>query len=94
MDCSEVSRKRLLYTSQHRGMREMDLILGQFAREHVPSMREEDLQVFEQILAFSDQKLYEWFFGDAPLPEPPLRAMLENVISGQLSVIRCIKTPH
>lgn len=53
-------RKRLLYQSQHRGMREIDLLLGTFAERALPSMSLEELQAFEERLALSDQDLYEW----------------------------------
>jgi len=65
----EVLRKRLLYQSQHRGMREMDLLLGGFAQKHITSMNSEELTQFETLLTFSDQDLYGLFFGKEPIPK-------------------------
>ena len=60
-------RKRLLYQSQHRGMREMDLLLGEFGKK-VLSMERADLDAFEFLLSFPDQTLYALFFDNGPLP--------------------------
>ena len=60
-------------------MREMDLVLGRFAQAHMLSMTEEELCHFEEILAFSDQKLYGFFFGNGVLAESHLTMMLERV---------------
>lgn len=54
----ELLRKRLLYQSQHCGMREMDLLVGHFAERHIPSMSEEELKKFEVLLALPDDDLY------------------------------------
>lgn len=66
---NETLKKRLLYQSQHRGMKEMDLLLGEFARYFLHTMNVEELLAFEDLLAFPDQELYGWFFEKAPIPE-------------------------
>lgn len=63
----EILRKRLLYQSQHRGMKEMDIILGDFAQELLQRMSYKELHQFEDLLAFSDQDLYGWIFEKAPI---------------------------
>ena len=68
MEDTEILRKRLLYQSQHRGMREMDWLLGGFAQKYVEIMSREELQQFEALLAFSDQELYGLFFEKMPIP--------------------------
>ena len=62
-------RKRLLYQSQHRGMREMDLVLGGFAKQNINAMTPQELEQFEALLDIPDQHLYGWFFERAPLPK-------------------------
>ena len=47
-------RKQLIFRSWHRGTREMDILLGSFADEHVPKMDEEQLTEFQSILEISD----------------------------------------
>ncbi len=80
MTSSDVHRKRLLYISHHRGMREMDLILGNFARASVPVMTPDALLHFEQLLAFSDQELYGWLFEDKRVSNPHLQKLVEDIL--------------
>lgn len=69
MEDIEILRKRLLYQSEHRGMREMDMVLGGFARYHLKTMSFHELKQFESLLAISDQTLYGWFFDELHCPE-------------------------
>jgi antitoxin CptB len=69
MEDSETLRKRLLYQSQHRGMREMDLLLGRFAQRSLPSMSWQDLKRFEALLALPDDELYGLFFDTISPPQ-------------------------
>ncbi len=69
----ENKRKRLIFRSEHRGTKEMDLLLGSFARQYVPEFREEDLALYDKILQENDPNLYNWITGK---DEPPA-----NIIS-------------
>ena len=63
-------RKRLLYRCWHRGIREMDLILGRFADAHVAQLSEHDLAELERLIAAHDHDLYPAFAGStAPSPD-------------------------
>jgi antitoxin CptB len=81
MTPSDKLRKRLLYQSQHRGMREMDLILGGFADQNINSMSLQELEQFEALLAFPDQHLYGWFFERAPLPESAPKNLIKAILA-------------
>lgn len=63
-----VRRKRLRYRAWHRGMKEMDLILGRFADERLASMSAEEFHAFEAIIACPDVVLYRWIAGAEPVP--------------------------
>ena len=65
---AELRRKRLLYRSWHRGMRESDLILGRFAAAHLAGFDEAQLDRFEALLDCADADLYDWVTGRAPPP--------------------------
>ena len=79
MEDLETHRKRLLYQSQHRGMREMDLLFKAFA-ERVQSMTQEELEDFEFLLSFPDQTLYSLFFDEGPLPEGVSKPLVKEWI--------------
>jgi antitoxin CptB len=74
-----VRLKRLRYRAHHRGMKEVDLILGPFADAHLASLGEAELEAFEQLLDIPDQQIYGWVVGEIQ-PEPELGDTLIGVI--------------
>ena len=63
MDELEIKRKRLKMRSMRRGIKEMDLILKNFADLNLNSMSELELASFENLLLENDQDLYQWSTG-------------------------------
>ena len=61
-------RRRLLYRSWHRGMREMDLVMGRFADATIADLTEAELAEFESLSDLPDPDLYAWVTGDAAVP--------------------------
>lgn len=64
----EDRRKRLRFRSWHRGMREMDLLIGSFADAHVGGFDTPMLDRYEALLELSDPDLYNWMSGREPVP--------------------------
>ncbi|RJF84889.1 succinate dehydrogenase assembly factor 2 [Azospirillum cavernae] len=64
----EDRRKRLRFRSWHRGMREMDLLIGSFADTHVGGFDTPMLDRYEALLELSDPDLYNWMSGREPVP--------------------------
>lgn len=62
-------RKQLAYRAGHRGIREMDLILGGFSLRHIGELSRRRLDAFERLLEENDQDLLAWFTGQAAAPE-------------------------
>jgi antitoxin CptB len=62
-------RRRLLFRAWHRGIREMDLILGQFADTALADIDGADLDEFEAILGEDDNDLFKWICGKTAAPE-------------------------
>lgn len=60
--------KRLTMRSCRRGMKEMDLILGGFARRGLADLTEPDLRDYERLLSENDQEIYRWVTGQTPVP--------------------------
>ena len=63
MDELEIKRKRLRMRSMRRGIKEMDLILKNFAELRLNLMSEPELENFENLLCENDQDLYQWSTG-------------------------------
>ncbi len=64
----DARRRKLLFRSWHRGMREMDLILGSFADEEIERLSEDELDQFERLLEINDTELLPWITGQTPVP--------------------------
>jgi succinate dehydrogenase flavin-adding protein (antitoxin of CptAB toxin-antitoxin module) len=64
----EQRRKRLIHRSRYTGMKETDLLLGDFAMRHVPDFSAEDLERYERLLAEPDPDIYDWATGAQPVP--------------------------
>jgi antitoxin CptB len=62
-------RRRLLFRAWHRGIREMDLVLGQFADNQLSAIDEAELDEFEAILGEDDNDLFNWICGKTPTPD-------------------------
>ncbi|HMB48466.1 MAG TPA: succinate dehydrogenase assembly factor 2, partial [Afifellaceae bacterium] len=63
----DARRRKALYHSWHRGMREMDLLLGRFADAEIGDLPDADLSDFEQLMEVPDQQLYRWLSGQEPV---------------------------
>jgi len=59
----EISRKRLLFRSWHRGTREADLLLGSFAERHLGEFTRAQLDRYALLLECPDADLWDWMAG-------------------------------
>ncbi|MGE7467988.1 succinate dehydrogenase assembly factor 2 [Bosea sp. NPDC003192] len=62
-------RRKILFRSWHRGMREMDLIMGRFADAQIGNLSEAELDEFERLIEVLDRDLLSWVTGEAEVPE-------------------------
>ncbi len=66
----EIRSKRLKYRSQHRGTKELDLVLGRFAAARLDTLDSGQIDRFEALLEAPSPLVYAWVTGqDAPPPE-------------------------
>ena len=72
-------RRRILYQAWHRGMREMDIILGKFADALLPTLSEEELAAFESLMEEPDRDVLMWLTGEAPTPPERRTAFFERL---------------
>ena len=61
-------RRRVLFRSWHRGIREMDLVLGRFADENIETLSDDELRVYEALMEVPDRDLLKWVTGEAAVP--------------------------
>ncbi len=61
-------RRRLLFRCRHRGIREMDFVLGRFADSALTGLDERELDELERWLEIPDQQIFAWVNGTEPVP--------------------------
>jgi len=64
----DARRRKLLFRAWHRGMREMDLIMGRFADAAIGQLSEDELAEFEALIEVPDRQLLAWVTGEADAP--------------------------
>lgn len=77
----DVRRRKLLFRAWHRGMREMDLILGQYADQYLPGFTDAELDEFDQIIEVLDRDLLKWVTGESPTPEEYDTPLFRDIIA-------------
>lgn len=65
----DIRLRRLKFRSWHRGIKEMDLILGHFSDAHLASLNPADLDEYETLIEVEDTSLYNWITGREETPE-------------------------
>ena len=61
-------RRKILFRAWRRGMREMDLVMGQFADANLPAMSDAELDEFERLLEVPDPQVLAWITGEEATP--------------------------
>jgi len=68
VESHETRLKRLKMRAAHRGTKEMDLILGGFARACLGDMDAAGLDLLEHLMAENDHDIFQWVNGRTPAP--------------------------
>ena len=67
-DGLDARRRRMLFRSWHRGIKEMDLIMGRFSDAHIAELSDNELDEYERLMELRDQVVLSWIDGTAPVP--------------------------
>jgi antitoxin CptB len=65
---SDPRRRRALFRSWHRGMRETDLLMGRFADAEIANLSAAELDDYEVLLEAQDRDILTWLTGEAEIP--------------------------
>jgi antitoxin CptB len=76
----ELFIKKLLYQSCNRGCKETDLIIGQFAKQNIEKMNDDELKIFEHILEQNDADLYDWYVKKKSVPKENLSSIMIQIL--------------
>ena len=72
-------KKKIIYRSEHRGTKEMDLLLSNFVKKYVNSLNVSELCELETLLNIDDEILYKWYLNNERTTSVP-----ENSITKKL----------
>ena len=70
--------KQLLYRSIHRGCKETDFLIGEFAKEKIYSFNAEELKIFADFIVEDDLLIYDWILAKYEMPEK-YDAIVKNI---------------
>ena len=73
-------RRRLLFRSWHRGIREVDLVLGRFADATLATMSATELDDYERLLEVPTPELLAVVMGEVPIPDDETGPLLRRMI--------------
>lgn len=79
----DTRRRKLLFRSWHRGIREMDLILGGFADAAIGSLNDAELHQYENLLEVQDADLLSWVTGQNPVPAAFDTPLLKKILASR-----------
>ncbi|MGE0423363.1 MAG: succinate dehydrogenase assembly factor 2 [Reyranellaceae bacterium] len=78
-------RRRLIFRSDHRGNKENDILLGQFAQSHVMEFDAAQLERYEALLEESDNDIFDWIAGRAEIPPDKDSDVLRLLLAFQVT---------
>ena len=78
---NEILKKKIIYRSMHRGTKEMDLLLGNFAKKYIDEFTDTELKDLLKLLFIDDEIIYKWYFekkSNNVIPNTKVSTMLKN----------------
>ena len=79
--------KRLRMRSMRRGIKEMDLILSDYAARHLDGFSDTGLDLYDRLLSENDHDLYAWIGGQMAVP-PEYLDLVTHIAAGASGVTR------
>lgn len=65
-----IKRKKVLkYRANHRGIKEMDIVLGTYADKYLDGMDKAGLDQFEELINIPDQDFFRYLTNQEDIPE-------------------------
>ncbi|WP_297323202.1 succinate dehydrogenase assembly factor 2 [uncultured Bartonella sp.] len=63
-----VRQRKLVFRAWHRGIREVDLVFGQYVDAHITEFDDKTMEELEYIMSFEDRDLLTWVTGEVSVP--------------------------
>ena len=81
MNSIDLLRKKILYRSEYRGIKEMELLLNSFVKKHINDFSIVELKQLDDLLNFDDESLFKWYLnkkGEIKIPNNKVSNLLRN----------------
>ena len=81
MNSIELLRKKILYRSEYRGIKEMELLLNSFVKKHINDFSIVELKQLDDLLNFDDDNLFKWYLNkkvEITIPNNKVSKLLKN----------------
>ena len=74
-------KKKIIYRSEYRGIKEMDLLLGKFVKKHIDNFNYDELLDLYEILEIDDDTILKWYSNlnyEINVPDNKVSKLLKN----------------
>ena len=81
MNSIDLLRKKILYRSEYRGIKEMELLLSSFVKKHISDFNIVELKQLDDLLNFDDDSLFKWYLNkkvEIKIPNNKVSKLLKN----------------
>ena len=81
MNSIDLLRKKILYRSEYRGIKEMELLLSRFVKKHISDFSIVELKQLDDLLNFDDDSLFKWYLNkkvEIKIPNNKVSRLLKN----------------
>ncbi len=81
MNSIDLLRKKILYRSEYRGIKEMELLLNSFVKKHINDFSIVELKQLDDLLNFDDNSLFKWYINkkvEIKIPNNKVSRLLKN----------------
>ena len=81
MNSIDLLRKKILYRSEYRGIKEMELLLNSFVKKHINNFSIIELKQLDDLLNFDDDSLFKWYLSkkcEIKIPNNKVTKLLKN----------------
>ncbi len=81
MNNNDSLKKQIIYRSQHRGSKEMDLLLGNFVKKNINFLNDSELKDLNNLIQTDDEIIKNWYFNQSnnkSIPKNKITDMLKK----------------
>ena len=81
MNSIDLLKKKILYRSEYRGIKEMELLLNSFVKKHINDFSITELKQLDDLLNFDDDTLFKWYLNNKvkiKIPNNKVSKLLKN----------------